>query len=133
MSSGKFTTANYKIEGLAGITLVKIRVQPETLELNWLDPDDETITITNESVTGTPNTPLRAVISSNRRKVGIHARYVYIRSVVPGQPVGYADDSVIKLPIMDRADWDKIVPGSTNCQYLNTTWLFIGKEPERIV
>lgn len=132
MSAGAFTNAVYQANTFSTSTNLAIRVQPETLALSWTDPDDAQVIITNNSIDGTVSLPIRATVSRNKRRVGVHARYVYIKADNPA-PTGYIAGSVIKLPIMAENDWNAIRPGFTKCTYLGTTWTFIGREPERIV
>ena len=133
MSSGRFVNAAYKASTFPNDQVLPIRVQVETLALSWTDPTDGSTVITNESITDSVTLPIRATVSKNRRQTGVHARYVYIKLDNAAELPDYISDSVIKLPILDPADWQTILTGVTKCAYLGAAWTFIGKEPERIV
>lgn len=116
MSAGAFQLSKYESDN----TLIYIcRIQPETL-------------------LGTNNPPPAGAISGtgfaymstgNRRRYGIHARYVSFEWKDDDPPTGYAND-LIRIPILTPATFAGIQAGD-EFAYLGKTLVAVGVNAEK--
>lgn len=120
MSAGKFSSVKYEADDA---TVYKCRVQPETLGLSLNST-------TNTAPTGAVTGKVSAKITGGNREYGVKCRAVSVRwtGTVPD---GYEPTETLRLPILQKAMYDGITPGSTGT-YLGSAVEVIGKLPERI-
>lgn len=119
MASGKFQYARYAANA-GGI--YRIRVQPETLQLN--------IGSANSSAGGTINQAGTVRASGSKRQFGVIARRFSIK-FQGTPPDGYAEGGIIQLPILTPAVYNAANLGDTGT-YLGATVELVGKTPESV-
>ena len=120
MSAGNFVNSKYEADDG---TIYPIRVQPETLTLSLAST-------ANAAPAGTVDGKVRARSSGGRRRYGVHARTVAIRFTAT-PPTGYAENSVITLPILKPALYNAITAGATTGTYLSTAVEVVYKTAEK--
>lgn len=101
MSAGPFVNTFYESTELGGV--MRIRVQPETLEL-FAGGE------ANTPPDGPPDIPLFARVSNTRGKFGVRPRAVTIEWT-GDPPAGYSGDN-ITLPVMRAAAYQAYLPGT---------------------
>jgi len=116
MSAGPFVLSRYTADNG---DIHPIRVQPETI-----------IATFNPAPTGAVTIQLRVRASrSNRRRLGISARYVTCRwAATP--PTGYTAGASFTLPILTPTAYNAIGAGTT-FTYLGAGAIVSSKNPER--
>lgn len=119
MSAGRFTYEKYAADG-GGI--YRIRVQPETLNLN--------IGGANASASGTINQAGTVRATGSRRSFGIVARRFAVK-FTGTPPAGYASGTIIQLPILTPAVFNGANLGDTG-SYLGSTVELVGKIAESV-
>lgn len=119
MSAGAFIN-NARYETNKG-EVAKIRVQPETLQLE-LDG------VQNDQALGAITLPVSAVISKGRRSRGLNARIVRI-TWIGAAPAGYDARGIITLPWLNPNTFDQIEEGAVGT-YLTFPVRYVGKTSE---
>lgn len=115
MSSGGFVYTRYLRDN--GADIHPIKVQPETTA-DWNDPPALL-----------PTSDISAMVSSGRRKLGLHARTITLKMPDTGQPAGYKPGGLIRLPIFQLSEWNAIQKG-TQLLYLGVQCFVVGKQGE---
>lgn len=121
MSAGQFIRTFYETNG-GGIC--RIRVQPET----ELFTDGTGV---NDAPAGPPTLSTTAKVSKSRREYGIGPRKVGFVFDDGQAPDDYEDGNVYYIPILTRAFYDSVVPG-TQATYLQGTGEIVSKIEESI-
>lgn len=119
MSAGVFIN-NARYETNRG-EIAKIRVQPETLQLE-LDG------VQNEQAAGAITLPVSAVVSKGRRSRGLNARIVRI-AWIGAAPAGYDARGIITLPWLNPNTFDQLDEGAVGT-YLTFPVRYVGKTTE---
>lgn len=117
MSAGEFVRSRYESD--AG-NVHPIRVQPETIAA--------TIGSANTAPAGTIDLSISAKVSGGRRELGLIARKVRL-AFTGAAPTGYAEDSIVSIPILTPTVYDGIAVGTTGT-YLGAAVEVVGKTPE---
>lgn len=121
MSAGRFiNNAVYEMDN--GET-IKIRVQPETLQL-------ELEGIENGQALGTPTVKGSAKVSAGRRTFGVNARLVRV-TWVNAAPADYDPRGIIALPWLVKTTFDSIPDGAEGT-YLTFPVRLVGTTGEDI-
>lgn len=115
MSSGVFTRGFYQLDNLE---IARVKHQPET------------VTAWNAAQAGPATVPSSAQVSSSRRSLGIHCRYV-TAEWVGAPPAGYVTGGSVKLPVFTVAAYNALDPGD-QVAYLGATIEILGKTAEKI-
>jgi hypothetical protein len=125
MSAGAFVRARYEASYAAGV-IHPIRVQPETLAAVTTTATP----VTNTGVVAAATSPISALGSLSNRKKGLKPRMVSLQ-VAGTPPTGYAAGSRTELIALRIAFYNDCNIGAT-ISFLGTTWIVIGKSPERV-
>lgn len=120
MSAGQFERSFYATDNG---DIVKLRVQPETLSADFAGTANAGAV--GPASAGFPS----ADVSSSRRSIGIHPRYVTCAWTTA--PTGYDDRQVFDIVVPVKATWDAIVDGSA-VTYAEGTAEVLNKTPELI-
>ena len=119
MSAGSFLSTRYEAD--SG-TIYRIRVQPETVAAS--------IGGANTAPAGAIDGESSARVGGGNRKIGVKARSVTVRwTGTP--PTGYAENQLLRVPILTPARYSAIALGSTGT-YLGIAVEVVGKNPERV-
>lgn len=126
MSAGAFTISRYEADYGDGTNIHPIKVQPETIDLATNGGTAET---NAPPVAGITN-PISAECASGYRCLGLHPRKVRMR-LTGVAPAGYAPNSLVVLPLLNKAIAANLTPG-TEMTYLGVTWVVVGTHPEGV-
>lgn len=119
MSSGEFTRTKYQLDNGE---VIKARVQAETLAFTS-DGVANAAPITPVTIPGS------ARMSSSQKRKGVNARTIRIK--LNAAPEDYADNGILTIPVMIKANWDGYVEDDT-CTYLGQAGVIVGKSPEGV-
>lgn len=117
MSAGDFVRSRY--ESNVG-NIHPIRVQPETIAAN--------VGAANAAPTAAVDIPISAKVSGGKRELGLIARKVRL-AFTATPPTGYAEDSIVTIPILTPAVFNQIAVGTTGT-YLGAAVEVVGTSPE---
>jgi hypothetical protein len=121
MSAGKFNKVRYQTD--AGV-LVRIRVQPETLEAVFGGA-------INSSPAGTPDSTYpSALVSGSKRSIGIHPRFVTI-FFTGDAPAGYKPEQTYRIPCLNTLAFESASEGG-QANYLGKPGQVVSKTKENI-
>jgi hypothetical protein len=119
MSSGAFLDSFYDSNKSGSVH--PIRIQPETLALTLGGQ-------ANDAPDGASAVVGSAVVSRGKRSRGLNARTVSIRFTAA--KTDYKPGSIIRLPWLDPATFDALIPKVTTGTYLATACIVVGTTPE---
>jgi len=119
MSSGAFEAGRYASNDG---DIYACRAQPESKELVLGS-------VTNAYPTGAVDQKVSAQLTGSARQIGATARRIRVR--LTGTLAGYLPNSVLTVPIFQRAMYDGILPNATGT-YLGTAIIFVGRTAESI-
>ena len=117
MSAGEFVRSRY--ESNAG-NIHPIRVQPETIAAE--------IGSANAAPAAGVDVAISAKVSGGRRELGLIARKVRL-AFTAAPPAGYAEDSIVTIPILTPAVFNAIAVGQTGT-YQGVAVEVVGTTPE---
>lgn len=119
MSAGEFLTSRYEAD--SG-TIYGIKVQRETIAAN--------VGAVNAAPAGQPDGDGSVRVGGGNRQIGIKARSVTVEFTAT-PPTGYAENQLLRIPILTPAVWDGANVGTTGT-YLGVAITVVGKSPERV-
>lgn len=121
MSAGVFERSRYEADNG---DVHAIRVQPETIAATFGGT-------ANNPPAGAVDQQVSARVGGGNRRYGVKARAVSV-TWTGAPPAGYADDELLRVPILTPDLYDAITPNSTVGTYLGANVIVVGKLPERV-
>lgn len=119
MSAGNFVRSFYEADNGE---IHPIRVQPETVAAN--------VGAANTAPAGPATVGISARVSGGARQLGLTARKVRL-AFTATVPAGYAEDSIITIPVLTPAAFAAASVGATGT-YLGSAVQVIGRTPESV-
>lgn len=125
MSAGLFLDTFYTAS-YDNTRIHPIRVQPETLDAATTGAGGA---VANSPATGPANTPISAEVTGSTRRLGLHARVIYMK-LEGTPPTGYAAGSRVRIPALNPAFYTACLIKGQAVDYLGATWRVTGTRAE---
>lgn len=123
MSTGGFERTVYEADYAVEFHPIKVQGETEQADIDSIQ----------NSVGGTQalTSPISAIVSGGRKKLGLRARLVRFEFTAPPTGLNYTPGQTLTIPALSKAFYDAAIPGN-QINYLGGTGVVIGRVPESV-